>query len=1032
MAVIGTATVNIKPKFPGLQEAIKSEFAKAVGSSEDSGTETGKRYAQGMGQGIAAKTGIIAGAMSAITTKAMSAVSSHVDDAISRFDTLNNYPKVMQTLGYSSEAAEASINTLSDRLQTLPTTLDSMVSTTQRLVTTTGDLQKATDGSLALNDLLLAGGANQQVVNAAMEQFQQILVKGKPEMEDWRSILTAAPGQMDQLAKAMLGPEAKANDLYAALGGGKNDPIFTMDELLDEIIELDQVGGDGITSFREQAETASGGVSTSIANMGNAITRGITSVMDTIGKDNISGVISDMKGGINDAFKAVNGFVSDAMPVLEDGYEVIKQYGPGLLAAAAGFTAVRGIAGKTASAIDGFSKRMDGYVKSMTKAGKSATGFGKIVAGLGGPLNVATAAIGIGFTAFSLISTAIEEGRQKQENFAKATTGLTDAVKNAAGLDEYRGRVSGIGESAGISALSVDDLAEAGANLADTMNQRNSEAESQIGLLNEAQRVIENSIGATDLSAEANGRLEWALKHVNDQFGLTLGKEDVLNGFYEDQEGNVQDLTESIENLIETKKREIQMNVLSQDYEDAYRQWREAEKTVGSEYTKVDRAAVDRLQDAISRIENSDFADTAEGKSQIQAWESEIWELTHVYDEAVDARDKAKESCAELEKAMGREAAATSEDADQWTEWAAHMNDSVKAVAESTGGFDNLVDDMRALGIDTAALGDVSEEEWLGIASTYNGTIMSLIQALSGYDGAVSETAQKTYENAIRISDSLKNIGAEGALQDVGVNINDFAWALENAQVKAEDLEGIASEDFASMAQACGGNVDQMIAAIQMYNAEPIIRKDGGVYVEETTLIDALGNIYKWNGQGLENIDGSAVVDDVQLMDAQGNVVEWNNSELKMLESTATVEHSSVWDAVAAIRALNRQDLEDRTVTYTVNYVTNGERPNAAGGIRLNAEGGYRFHAAGAIATRAVPLDIVGEAGAEAIVPLTNRRYAMPFVKMIADEVAQTTGSHDGSVNYINIRMSYDASADAKTITRGIARQIKLHGLMRG
>ena len=37
-------------------------------------------------------------------------------------------------------------------------------------------------------------------------------------MEDWRSLTTAAPGQMDQLAKSMLGPTANANDLYAALG----------------------------------------------------------------------------------------------------------------------------------------------------------------------------------------------------------------------------------------------------------------------------------------------------------------------------------------------------------------------------------------------------------------------------------------------------------------------------------------------------------------------------------------------------------------------------------------------------------------------------------------------------------------------------------------------------------------------------------------------------------------------------------------------------------------------------------------------
>ena len=105
------------------------------------------------------------------------------------------------------------------RLSTLPTRLDDMVSVVQGITATVGDLDKATDVGLALNDMLIASGSSTQLCSAAMEQFRQILSKGKPEMEDWRSLTTAAPGQMDQLAKSMLGPTANANDLYAALGG---------------------------------------------------------------------------------------------------------------------------------------------------------------------------------------------------------------------------------------------------------------------------------------------------------------------------------------------------------------------------------------------------------------------------------------------------------------------------------------------------------------------------------------------------------------------------------------------------------------------------------------------------------------------------------------------------------------------------------------------------------------------------------------------------------------------------------------------
>ena len=295
MADVGSAFLNVIPKIKGLSDAVQKEMDKAEAVAAKKGASSGQRFSTGFSGG-AIKAGAAVGAASAIVNKAMSAVSSHVESAISRFDTLNNYPTVMTALGYSAQDADASISKMSDRLQGLPTTLDSMVSLVQGLVTTTGDLGKATDAGLALNDMLVAAGASTQLTNAAMEQFRQILSKGKPEMEDWRSLTSAMPGQMDQLAKAMLGPTANANDLYAALGGGKNEAILSMDDLLDAMIRLDAQGGEGFASFQEQAETAAGGVSTAMANCSNAVTRGIASMLDTIGKDAIAGGFNDTQG----------------------------------------------------------------------------------------------------------------------------------------------------------------------------------------------------------------------------------------------------------------------------------------------------------------------------------------------------------------------------------------------------------------------------------------------------------------------------------------------------------------------------------------------------------------------------------------------------------------------------------------------------------------------------------------------------------------------------------------------------------------
>ena len=93
----------------------------------------------------------------------------------------------------------------------------------------------------------------------------------------------------------------------------------------------------------------------------------------------------------------------------------------------------------------------------------------------------------------------------------------------------------------------------------------------------------------------------------------------------------------------------------------------------------------------------------------------------------------------------------------------------------------------------------------------------------------------------------------------------------------------------------------------------------------------------------------------------------------------------SIWNSFGSHLGTKTAEL----VTNIRENVFRNVSQNAAGGIRLHADGGIRPHASGAfIATKAVPLDIVGEDGAEAIVPLTNRKYSQPFADIIAEGVA--------------------------------------------
>ena len=91
---------------------------------------------------------------------------------------------------------------MSDKLSGLPTTLDQGASAVQRFTSANGDVEKSTDLFLALNNAILAGGASTEIQATALEQMSQAYAKGKPDMMEWRSLMTAMPAQLKQVADA--------------------------------------------------------------------------------------------------------------------------------------------------------------------------------------------------------------------------------------------------------------------------------------------------------------------------------------------------------------------------------------------------------------------------------------------------------------------------------------------------------------------------------------------------------------------------------------------------------------------------------------------------------------------------------------------------------------------------------------------------------------------------------------------------------------------------------------------------------------
>lgn len=294
---LATAYVPIVPSMDGVGKAIEKAFGDA---SKTTGSKTGQSIGKGLSVGFAAKVGAVAGITSNVFSKVASVVTSSLGSAVDRADQMNNFPKVMKNLGYSATDAAASIKKISDALDGLPTTSSAMTGMVQQLAPLTSNLDEATDIALAFNNAMLAGGASTMEQENALTQYTQMLSAGKVDMQAWRSIQAAMPGQLNQVAEAMLGAGKNSNDLYEAMKNGS----ISFDDFNKKVIELNQNGFGKYASFAQQAKDATQGIGTAMENVKNRVAKAVQKIIDAVGVENIAGAInrfSSQFGKVGDA-----------------------------------------------------------------------------------------------------------------------------------------------------------------------------------------------------------------------------------------------------------------------------------------------------------------------------------------------------------------------------------------------------------------------------------------------------------------------------------------------------------------------------------------------------------------------------------------------------------------------------------------------------------------------------------------------------------------------------------------------------------
>lgn len=419
-------------------------------------------------------------AKSAVVIKAVSAafdiLRGSIDDAISRFDTLNTYPRTMKLIGYETTEVDRSTRKLVRGIEGLPTKLDEVIQTAQRLGGMTGDLDDATDTTLALNNAFLASGSSAADAARGTEQYIQMLGNGTPDMQSWRTLQETMNYALKEAAESFGYTGVNAiQDFYSALKDGK----ITFAEFNTRMQELNEAQG----GFAELALTNAEGIATSWQNVKTAVSRGMETVIKELdnlsvaitGK-NIAQNLNNFKFVIDDVFGAISGTLRTFSPLLKliinlfiEFMQVLNTLKPviyGVITALVAFKIITGIVSAwktlttaieaartsmilfeaamalTSSGITSLPALIGTLVTGLTTAASTAgvaTGamgaLTTVIKVMSGPIGWVVAAIGALTTAFFILrkeSDKTKEVRENIEELTNTTTELNDRIDQTA------------------------------------------------------------------------------------------------------------------------------------------------------------------------------------------------------------------------------------------------------------------------------------------------------------------------------------------------------------------------------------------------------------------------------------------------------------------------------------------------------------------------------------------------------------------------------------------------------------------------
>ena len=390
-----------------------------------------------------------------------------------------------------------------------------------------------------------------------------------------------------------------------------------------------------------------------------------------------------------------------------------------------------------------------------------------------------------------------QQADEKAKTFKAATDGLTAATeKGAQAANDGAGALQNYGSSADTAKADIDGMLESQAQLAQTITDTNTTAAAQTSQLQAAYSAIQQYANHSDLSTDAQNRLKAAVETVNSMCGTQISVTDAANGKLADENGAIENVTQSLGDYINKKLEQIQVDAQQQNLSALYQQ----QSQDIAELAKAQKAYNDAYGDMEAKAKqyydlmlSQGVPITMEQARQTIEASAANSQLAKDVQTAQSALDSVNTSINNVSSSMTAQAAAA-DGANQSMQNMVLASPVVTSAMNALGGnVNDFANDLSNAGVSVETFRSLNEQQLTQLVADWDGTGQSIVN-------------------------SLNNMGV--GMNDAGLNAatalaNGMASGKLNVDTSREILKAAATGDWSGVAQKFaenGANLPQSIS----------------------------------------------------------------------------------------------------------------------------------------------------------------------------------------------------------------------------